>query len=330
MSSAKILYDWYLLNKRDLPWRVNQDPYRVMVSEIMLQQTRVEAVIPKYNAFIKQFPDLKSLALAKEQDVLIAWQGLGYYSRAKNLQKACKTIYRELENSFPKYYVNLIKLPGIGDYTASAVSSICFNEKRPVLDGNVIRIVSRIFKIDGDPKLSKVRQSLLERIQSSFFYDEDPSNYNQAMMELGALICVPKAPKCHICPISHACKAFNTNSVDLFPVKPKKLIKEKVFLYFYLSSKDKQIELSKETWKNYQSSYISPPFYESHVEQSDVDVLKGFGETKFAKKVCFSHSITKYKIAVTVYAKSLEDIELYRQEKLPKSGFLIKALKKFG
>lgn len=328
MSNILKLYEWYLKCKRDLPWRKNLDPYRVMVSEIMLQQTRVEAVIPKYNAFMEKFSTLEQLATASEEDVLIAWEGLGYYSRAKNLQKACKYIYFELENEFPKYYVNLIELPGIGDYTASAISSICFNENRPVLDGNVIRIVSRIFLLDGDAKKSSVKRLFMDCIHKSFFYKDDASNYNQAMMELGALICTPKSPKCDICPVADGCRAFELSLVHKYPYKAKKTQKEEVYLYFYLNAKDGEIRLSDTSWKNYQSSYISPPYYESSSPLSDLEAVAMLKEDITSYKAVFTHSITKYKISCTVFAKSVEVIDLYRKTNKPKSGFLVKALKK--
>lgn len=329
MSMIQKLYDWYLIHKRDLPWRLDQDPYRVMVSEIMLQQTRVEAVIPKYSAFMDKFPTLESLALASEQDVLIAWEGLGYYSRAKNLQKACQSIYHDLDNVFPKYYVNLLELPGIGDYTASAISSICFNEKRPVLDGNVIRIVSRIFLMKEDAKQAKVKKSFMDRIYQDFFFEKDPSNYNQAMMELGALICIPKNPKCSICPVSETCQAFQKKVIDDYPFKAKKLKKETIYLYFYLNATNEMIHIASQSWRNYQKSYLSPPFYESNTKLSDLEAFDFLQEKPCKLKVSFTHSITKYKILCTVYAKSKKVIDLYRNTKLPKSGFLIKALNKF-
>ncbi|MCJ8344059.1 A/G-specific adenine glycosylase [bacterium] len=329
MKEVQALYQWYMNNKRDLPWRINQDPYRVMVSEIMLQQTRVEAVIAKYNAFLDLFPDVKSLALASEQDVLLAWQGLGYYRRARNLKKTCETIYFEYSNQFPQSYVNLLKLPGIGDYSASAISSIAFSEKRPVLDGNVIRILSRIFALAGDPKVVAIKKNFQKCLAEQFFYDQDPGNYNQALMELGALICTPKQVKCELCPVSTACLAKERDQIELYPELVKKEKKVKVFLYFYMDLIEDQIHIADQNWKNYQEGYISPPYFESNVAMSDLEIQQNLKLDDQSLMVQFKHSITKYNIDCRVYAKSNHVIEKYAQNNLAKTGFLLKALKKF-
>ncbi|PCJ16404.1 MAG: A/G-specific adenine glycosylase [Candidatus Cloacimonadota bacterium] len=329
MSKVIQLYQWYMHNQRDLPWRKNKDPYKILVSEIMLQQTRVEAVIIKYNAFIKKFPDLKSLAQAQEDSVLKAWEGLGYYRRARNLKKTCELIYYEYSNKFPRYYVNLLKFPGIGEYTASAVASIAFGENVAVLDGNVIRIISRIFMLDGDPKKSDIRKKFMKCIIDDFFYEKDSGNYNQAMMELGALICTPKSPKCHLCPVNDSCISKKENKIDEYPQILKPVKKVKVFLYFYLDVIDKKIQLTSNNWKSYQKGYICPPFFESETLLNDEQIKKIMKINENSLKIVFKHNITKYNIECIVYAKSKSVIEFYEKCEQAKSGFLLKALSKF-
>lgn len=200
----KSLLTWYSKNKRDLPWRRTKDPYRIWISEIMLQQTRVAAVIPYYERFLQLFPDPAALASAREQDLLGAWAGLGYYSRARNLQKAALAIV-ELSR-FPSDYDALRQLPGIGDYTAAAVASIAFGKLHAVLDGNVLRVLSRLAAERGDIKSQTVRNRLKELAQT-LLDPQRPGEFNQALMELGATVCLPRQPLCASCPIGRHCHA---------------------------------------------------------------------------------------------------------------------------
>jgi A/G-specific adenine glycosylase len=206
---------WYRRHKRDLPWRRTQDPYRIWVSEIMLQQTRVAAVIPYYERFLTLFPDVPTLASAPEQALLAAWAGLGYYSRARNLQKAARAIV-ELPH-FPGDYAALRDLPGVGDYTAAAVASIAFGKPHAVLDGNVLRVLSRMLAERGDIKSDPVRKKL--RAHAEKFLDRKrPGEFNQALMELGATICTPKQPSCGNCPVRTHCQAREQGVENQLPL----------------------------------------------------------------------------------------------------------------
>lgn len=214
------LLQWYRQHRRDLPWRRTADPYRIWISEIMLQQTRVAAVIPYYERFLTLFPDPAALAKAREQDLLTAWAGLGYYSRARNLQKAARTIV-DLPR-FPADYAALRQLPGVGDYTAAAVASIAFGRPHAVLDGNVLRVLSRMVAECADIKSQVVRKSL-RAVADALLDRKRPGEFNQALMELGATVCLPKQPLCGQCPIRPYCQAREQgieNQLPLNGVRP--------------------------------------------------------------------------------------------------------------
>jgi len=216
------LLEWYELNKRDLPWRRTKDPYAIWVSEIMLQQTRVEAVKPYYERFLKTLPTVKDLAAADEETLLKLWEGLGYYSRVRNMQKAAIQIMNEYNGSFPASYTELLKLKGIGPYTAGAVGSIAFGLPVPAVDGNVLRVMSRIAADPSDISLQSTKKDWEERISEMIPIDR-PGELNQALMELGATVCLPNgAPKCEICPVRKVCEAFRKNAVQIYPVKAEK------------------------------------------------------------------------------------------------------------
>lgn len=212
----RALLAWYRRHKRDLPWRRTLDPYGIWISEIMLQQTRVAAVIPYYERFLALFPDVASLASAREQDLLAAWAGLGYYSRARNLQKAARLI-TELPH-FPSDYPAIRALPGIGDYTAAAVSSIAFGQPHAALDGNVLRVLSRLAAERGDIQSPVVRKRLGE-IAAKLLDRRHPGDFNQAMMELGATVCLPKQPLCGDCPAGKYCCALEQGIEKELPLR---------------------------------------------------------------------------------------------------------------
>jgi A/G-specific adenine glycosylase len=212
----RALGDWYQANKRDLPWRRTSDPYRVWISEIMLQQTRVAAAIPYYERFLARFPDVASLAASSDDDLLNAWAGLGYYSRARNVRAAAQMIVAN--GAFPDSYDAIIALPGIGPYTAAAVASICFGLPHAVLDGNVMRVLARLTQEEGDIQSSGTRQRLQQSAQD-LLDAGNPSNHNQAMMELGAVVCIPREPKCKFCPLSKDCRAHYSGLAAELPIK---------------------------------------------------------------------------------------------------------------
>src|SRR5258708_23112422 len=220
-SFRKSLLDWFRQFQRDLPWRKTKDPYRVWLSEIMLQQTRVAAVIPYYERFLERFPDIASLAGAPEEEVLRLWSGLGYYSRARNLRNAARQIVAEFGGVFPKTREEILSLSGIGDYTASAITSIAFNKRAAVLDGNVVRVLSRLEAIRGDLRERKKWQAWqveADRLIASAV----PGDWNQAMMELGATICTPRAPQCLLCPVAAHCEARKLGIAETLPEVRKK------------------------------------------------------------------------------------------------------------
>ncbi len=211
----KQLLAWYQRVRRDLPWRRTRDPYRIWISEIMLQQTRVAAVIPYYEKFLARFPDIASLAAAPEQDVLAQWAGLGYYSRARNLQKAAKQMPG---GTFPDEYTAIRELAGIGDYTAAAVASIAFGLPHAVVDGNVLRVLTRLNNDLSDVGSPKTRKRLAEQAQR-LLDPSDPADYNQAIMELGATVCTPKNPDCKACPVRRWCLANEAGTAEQLPIK---------------------------------------------------------------------------------------------------------------
>ena len=217
----KKLLAWFREHQRDLPWRHTKDPYRIWVSEIMLQQTRVAAVIPYYERFLARFPDVQALANAPEDEVLRLWSGLGYYTRARNLQRAAQEILAKHGGVFPRTYAEVQALSGIGDYTAAAVLSIAYGAKHAVLDGNVARVLARIFAIKGDlresggwRKLQKCAEDLLD--------SKSPGDWNQAVMELGATLCTPRGPQCLVCPIAQFCRARKLGIADSLPAPRRK------------------------------------------------------------------------------------------------------------
>lgn len=231
MDFANTLINWYLTNRRDLPWRHTRDPYAIWLSEIILQQTRVAQGLPYYEAFLHTFPSVEDLAAADEQQVLRLWQGLGYYSRARNLHETAKKIANERNGVFPSNYTDLLQLKGVGDYTAAAIASFAYNEAVPVVDGNVFRVLARYFGIEEDIAKPSAR-SVFREIAKQHLPQEDPATFNQAIMEFGALQCIPGKPNCGICPLQSGCVALATGKAPELPVKNKKIrITERQFHY---------------------------------------------------------------------------------------------------
>ncbi|WP_427813897.1 A/G-specific adenine glycosylase [Enterococcus sp. 22-H-5-01] len=212
---------WYQHEKRNLPWRYNQDPYRIWISEIMLQQTRVDTVIDYFYRFMEIFPTIKDLAEADEDKLLKVWEGLGYYSRARNLQTAAKQIMEEYGGEFPTTVEDIRSLKGIGPYTAGAISSIAFELPEPAIDGNVMRVVSRLFCIEDDIAKASSRK-VFDEAMHKIISQEHPGDFNQAMMDLGSSICTPTSPECESCPLQKYCQAYQEDRQTDFPVKSKK------------------------------------------------------------------------------------------------------------
>jgi A/G-specific adenine glycosylase len=212
----KKLLGWFRQFRRDLPWRRTKDPYRIWLSEIMLQQTRVAAVIPYYERFLKRFPDVQALASAPEEEVLRLWSGLGYYGRARNLRKAAQQVVAKHQGRFPDLEADLLALPGIGSYTAAAILSMAFGKQLAVLDGNVARVLARIEAVRGDVRAPE-RWQTLQVSAESYLDPGSPGDWNQAMMELGATLCAPKSPRCLLCPVTQFCEGRKLGIAESLP-----------------------------------------------------------------------------------------------------------------
>lgn len=218
---ADDLLRWYDREKRELPWRKTSDPYRILVSEVMLQQTQVKTVLEYYEPFLERFPSLEALAAADEDEVLAAWKGLGYYRRARNLHACAKAVVSDLEGVLPRRFSELRRLKGIGDYTAAAVASIAFGEAKGVVDGNVLRVMARFLSIAEPIDDAKVKRAIQEAVDHAIS-PERPGDFNQALMELGATVCTPQRPDCEICPLQAACQAFSKGMASRLPVRKRR------------------------------------------------------------------------------------------------------------
>jgi A/G-specific adenine glycosylase len=280
-SIRQALSDWYQANKRDLPWRRTSDPYRVWISEIMLQQTRVAAAIPYYERFLARFPDVAALAASSDDDLLNAWAGLGYYSRARNVRAAAQLIVAN--GAFPDSYDTIIALPGIGPYTAAAVSSICFDLPHAVLDGNVMRVLARLTQEEGDIQSSGTRQRL--QLSAQNLLDVlNPSEHNQAMMELGAVVCIPRDPKCKLCPLVVDCRAHSAGLAAELPIKLRRAEIHRVRRTLLVVIRNGNILL----WQREQDAAMLGGFYELPEPQQ----LPGVKTVKLLYE--FSHAITNH------------------------------------
>lgn len=263
MFSEKLI-SWYHQNKRDLPWRNTRNPYKIWLSEIILQQTRVEQGLPYYEKFIAAFPDVVSLAKAKEDTILKLWQGLGYYSRARNLHHAAKSVATDFKGKFPNEYKDILSLKGIGEYTAAAIASFSYDLPYPVLDGNVFRVISRIYGFHEAIDSSTGKKKFIEQLQKLIPH-KDPASFNQAIMEFGAMYCAPKNPNCGSCIFKSQCYAFTNNKVDLLPIKEKKIVKRDRHFYYKVSINAKNNTLiqkrkGKDIWKGmYEFPNIESP-----------------------------------------------------------------------
>jgi len=253
MNLSDQLIDWYQVHKRDLPWRNISDPYQIWISEIILQQTRVNQGLDYYLRFVERFPNVEMLAAAEEDEVLKYWQGLGYYSRARNLHQAARQIIQDFGGVFPKTYPEVLRLKGVGTYTAAAICSFAYNLPYAVVDGNVYRVLSRLFAIEtpidshsGKKEFDALAQQLIE--------NSVPSLHNQALMEFGALQCVPVSPDCSVCPLRVFCKAYELKMVERLPVKSKKTPTKQRFFNYLVINFNQYIFLQKRTaddiWKN--------------------------------------------------------------------------------
>lgn len=310
---TKSLLAWFRTNARDLPWRRTRDPYAIWISEVMLQQTLVKTVIPYWERWMRRLPNVHALASASEARVLKLWEGLGYYSRARNLQRAARLIVKEHGGNFPQGFDAVIALPGIGRYTAGAICSIAFNQAYPVLDGNVIRVLTRLFGISGNPKERRTNERLWqlagELVASAQRSDCGCSHLNQSLMELGATVCLPQNPRCEDCPVRKVCVALRTGRVDRIPNLPARAKPTaRRFLAFVVSDRDRFLVRQRP------GGVVNHGLWEF----PNVEVTNGKGKhpQRIAEQLLnvslasadslftIRHSITRYRIAVDVFAGS--------------------------
>jgi A/G-specific adenine glycosylase len=266
------LLNWYAEHKRDLPWRGETDPYRVWISEIILQQTRIAQGWSYYLRFIERFPDITTLAEASQDEVLKYWQGLGYYSRARNLHAAAQYILHQHNAVFPSLYADIIRIKGVGEYTAAAIASICFRLPLPALDGNALRVLSRVFAVTTPVESTKGRKEI--RIIAEELIDkENPGTFNQAMMDFGSIECTSGNPACPACCLNTICIAFKEQKQHLFPVKRQKTtLKERFFDYFFLQKNDVTF-LRKRAQKDIWQGLYEFPLIESPEQMTENEIL---------------------------------------------------------
>lgn len=267
LNITRLLSEWYKTNKRDLPWRRTGNPYQIWISEIILQQTRIEQGTPYFEAILGHFPDVKTLAESPLDDLLKHWQGLGYYSRARNMHTAANQIMHDFNGVFPDKYEKLIQLKGVGEYTASAISSIAFKEPRAVVDGNVYRVLSRLYAIDT-PINSTKGKKLFASMADQILDRNHPDNHNQAMMDFGALQCTPNNPKCADCPMTDCCQAYTSGTVSILPVKLAGAKKQERFFHYLFLTDGRRTWLQQRTQKDIWQQLWEFPLIETDREET--------------------------------------------------------------
>jgi A/G-specific adenine glycosylase len=300
MNVSSILQQWYAFHKRNLPWREEKSPYHIWLSEVILQQTRVAQGIDYYHKFTSRYPHIEDMANAPLDDILKLWQGLGYYTRARNMHETSKFIVNNLNGVFPGSFERLLKLRGIGKYTASAIASIVYKEPVAVLDGNVFRVLARFYGIN-EPVNSARGRLVFEDHAAGILDRSDPGNHNQALMELGALICVPRNPRCDDCPLATECVARTRGIIDLLPVRSdKKQQKNRYFNYIFLQSGG-YTWLSKRTGRDIWHSLYEFPLIETAgpVTREELSTLPGWNDLFGASVFRINGSPQKYKHQLT-------------------------------
>lgn len=306
------LLAWFSANKRPLPWRETKNPYHIWLSEIILQQTRVAQGLPYYQRFTTQYPTVQQLADAPEQDVLKLWQGLGYYSRARNLHATAKIISEKFNGKFPDTYKEIISLKGVGDYTAAAILSIAYNQPYAVLDGNVYRVLSRLYLIETPINAREAKAIFQEKAQE-LLDKTQPGNFNEAMMEFGATICVPKNPLCHICPVQSYCDAFALGKVNELPKKlPSKKARDRYFHYLVIK-KQKGIYLKErkagDIWQGLYDFPLVEKDTEEALDEADLQILHIYEVQKMLPVYKIKHQLTHQTLHITFYELEAELLE---------------------
>jgi len=316
MDFSNSLLLWYLQNKRDLPWRNTTNPYFIWLSEIMLQQTRVAQGLPYFLSFIEAFPSIFDLAIADEEQVLKLWQGLGYYSRARNMHKTAQIVAFEFDGNFPDNYNDLLKLKGIGEYTAAAIASFAFNEVVPVVDGNVFRVLSRYFDIITDIATSGAKKEYAA-LAKELIPKDKPALFNQAIMEFGALQCMPKKPNCNICIFNNSCVALKKKKVAELPVKSKKTkVTYRYFNYVIFLDNDENTIITKRTQKGIWQNLYEFPVIETN-EDLDFDIIVNKINEKFSENAITSieifnnqqiiHKLSHQKLHINFYKVTISN-----------------------
>ncbi len=319
-----LIGNWYRQNKRLLPWRDTNEPFKIWLSEVILQQTRVDQGLPYYLRFTQTYKNVHELADADEQEVLRLWQGLGYYSRGRNLHFTAKVISKDLKGQFPQNYKELLKLKGVGSYTAAAIASFCYDEPVPVVDGNVQRVLSRFFDLAIAVNTSE-GEKLIKQFASELIDQKDPATFNQAIMELGAMICTPINPSCNSCPVSDACLSKQNKTTNIRPVKlNKKKIKNRFFHYSIIENSD-VILLQKRTNKDIWQNLYEFPLIETDSSDYPDQLFQGIlPEKAFRISESISHILSHQKINARFYHFDIEqlkniqseDIRLIKKEEL--------------
>ncbi|MDM1065177.1 A/G-specific adenine glycosylase [Myroides odoratimimus] len=333
MIFSNKLITWYLENKRFLPWRETKNPYAIWLSEIILQQTRVAQGLPYFEAFLTTYPTVKDLADAPEDDVMRLWQGLGYYSRARNLHATAKKVAYELNGVFPPNYKELLTLKGVGEYTAAAIASIAYDEVVPVVDGNVFRVLSRVYGITSDISTNTTKKEF-QALAATLIPQHDPATFNQAIMDFGAIQCTPKSPDCPSCPYIKECVAYQTNQVAVLPIKLSKVKVKKRYLDFIIFiDKDGNTHIEQRTAKDiWQQLYQFPVFdsFTHHVEDID-SALRERYDTLYIKEIkeltidAIIHQLSHQKLHIKFWCVQIEATPSLQTswEDLNKFGFPI-------
>lgn len=347
MSFSEQLIDWYTQHQRDLPWRRTQNPYYIWLSEVILQQTRVNQGLPYYERFVETFPTVEDLAMANEKEVLRLWQGLGYYSRARNLHQTAKIVMQEYGGEFPNTYEELLKLKGIGTYTAAAIASFAFGEKVAVLDGNVYRVLARVFGIETDITSGEAKK-VFGKLANELISSSQPATHNQAIMEFGAIQCVPVSPLCLFCPLSFDCVANASGRQGSLPIKTKKTKVRERFLNYFVIEQNHQILMRERTGKDVWAGMFD--FY--LIETPHAENWETLVEDKWLKPIVaagiiqsesglYTHILTHQRIQTKFWHISLNpevslllppDLQFYSLEEvhqLPKSTLVNNFLKEY-
>ena len=310
---SSLILQWYRKKRRYFPWRTTKCTYKVWLSEVILQQTRTSQGLSYYTEFTDTFPTINDLALAKEEKILKLWQGLGYYSRARNLHATAKHVHYNLKGVFPNNYENLLKLKGIGPYTAAAISSICFNEKRAAVDGNVYRILARVFDIHTAIN-STAGIKTFQKLADALISETEPGNNNQGLMDIGATICTPKNPNCSNCPLNTICIAKSKKMIDKLPVKIKKIkIKERYLNYFCIEHNE-QFLMKKRTEQDIWKNLYDFPLKELNSITEEISTLNQktiksiIGENSFTIKKSkeYKHKLSHQKLNITIHHVTTE------------------------